>query len=103
MLGFISMVFPEKGICFTEKLCLHYPTFSSLFFEKKGAKVDITSIINLADEKDKPKEKSNDTTFTNTEMVADSIVKVATSIQYKNANKSACSFVVIYGNALPPN
>jgi lysophospholipase L1-like esterase/flavodoxin len=89
MLGFISMVFPEKGICFTEKLCLHYPTFSSLFFEKKDAKVDITSIINLADEKDKPKEKSNDTTFTNTEMVADSLVKVATSIQYKNANKSA--------------
>ncbi len=89
LLGFISLMFPEKGICFSEKLCLHYPTFSSLFFEKKNPKVDITSIINLADEKDKPKQKSNDTTITNSEVIADSIIKVVTSIQYKNANKSA--------------
>ncbi len=89
MLGVISLVFPEKGIHITEKLCIQYPTFTSLFLEKKEIKTDISNIIALADAEDKVSDKSNDANVINKIEPNDSAVKLITSIQYKNANKSA--------------
>ena len=87
MLGIISFVFPEKGIHVTEKLCIQYPTFTSLFFEKKEVKTDISSIIALADAEDKA--TKNDTNEINVIEKNDSTVKLITSIQYRNDTKSS--------------
>lgn len=89
MLGIISLVFPEKGIYVSEKLCIQYPTFASLFFEKKEVKTDISNIIALADAEDKASENLNDTIAVNKIEANDSTVKLVTSIQYKNDSKTA--------------
>jgi lysophospholipase L1-like esterase len=99
MLGVISLVFPEKGIHITEKLCIQYPTFASLFLEKKEIKTDISNIIALADAEDKASENNNDANAINKIEANDSTVKLITSIQYKNANKSAmANFFNALGN-----
>lgn len=89
MLGIISLVFPEKGICINEKLCIQYPTFASLFFEKEEVKADISNIIALADAEDKVTENLNDTNAVNVIEEKDADIKLITSIQYKNDTKSA--------------
>jgi hypothetical protein len=53
VLGLISLVFPEKGIYLTDNFKIQYPTFASLFLEKKAEKTDISNIIALADAEDK--------------------------------------------------
>jgi lysophospholipase L1-like esterase len=95
----ISLVFPEKGIFVTEKIVVHYPTFNSLFLEKKEQKTDITNIIALADAEDNASETISDTSTvlenTNTSSAVAKLVKVdtalrlITSIQYKNESKTA--------------
>jgi lysophospholipase L1-like esterase len=89
LLGFISFVFPEKGIYVTDKLCIQYPTFASLFYEKKEVKTDISNIIALADAEDKASDNAGDTTEITTIETKDTAVRLNTSIQYKNANKTA--------------
>ena len=64
VLGMISLVVPEKGIYVTDRLSIHYPTFASLFLEKKAEKTDISNIIALADAEDKAIETNSDTLTT---------------------------------------
>ncbi len=99
VLGVISLVFPEKGIYVTEKLTIRYPTFASLFLEKKVEKTDISNIIALADAEDNAIETSPDTLTTvqkeenspavNKLVKVDTALKLITSIQYKNESKTA--------------
>ena len=99
LLAAISLVFPQKGIKLTEKLCIQYPTFTSLFLEKKIEKIDISNIIALADAEDKALEENVETLVPeikrSAEPVAaklvkiDSSLKLITSIQYKNESKTA--------------
>ncbi|MBL7935320.1 MAG: hypothetical protein JNM51_05860 [Bacteroidia bacterium] len=98
VLGLISFVFPEKGINITERLSIHYPSFSSLFLEKKAEKTDISNIIALADAEDKAIESDADTLEDNQQVSAssepklakvDTALKLITSIQYKNESKTA--------------
>src|ERR1700741_2552581 len=99
MLGIITLVFPENGIHLNKDLALNFPTFNKLFLEKKEVKKDISAIIALADAEDKATEnvvaKENDTTTGHSEPILadidikDSAVKLNTSIQYKNASKTA--------------
>lgn len=91
MLGAISMVFPEKGITITSDLTLSYPTYKSLFTPKETPKTDISKIIALADAEDKASDNKNDKEAAK-EVEADlkdSTIKLNTSIQYKNGNKTA--------------
>ena len=89
MFGIISMVFPDNGIYVTEKLTINYPTFASLFFEKKPEHTDISSIIALSDAEEKVTETYSDTAEIKAIELKDTAVKLNTSIQYKNATKSA--------------
>lgn len=89
MLGIISMVFPEKGIVINERFSIQYPTFASLFFEKKAEKTDISNIIALADAADKATEEVKDTVEEKKTESLDAPIKLITSIQYKNTSKSA--------------
>ena len=90
MLGAISMVFPEKGIPVTEKLSINYPTFNSLFNSKKETKADISNIIALADAEENVTGNENDTSATIEKIeLKDSALKLNTSIQYRNADKTA--------------
>ena len=101
LLGTITLMFPEKGINITEKLCLHYPTFKSLFLDKKVEKTDISNIIALADAEEKAIEVNPDTLLdvkkdsllpTVAKLVkVDTSLKLITSIQYKNESKTAMS------------
>lgn len=93
MLGAISFVFPEKGIAVTPKITLNFPTYNSLFKTKVKPKTDISKIIALSDAEDRAIENN---TIVNAKAqsdvkVKDSIVKLITNIQYKNATKSAMS------------
>ena len=89
LFGFLSVVFPEKGIYISEKLSIKYPTFASLFYEKKNQHVDISSIIALSDAEEKAIETNRDTAEIKAIELKDTAVKLITSIQYKNATKSA--------------
>lgn len=62
LLGVISLIVPENGIYITDNFKIQYPTFASLFFEKKVEKTDISSIIALSDAQDDALEASTDTT-----------------------------------------
>lgn len=99
MLGVISLVFPEKGIYFSQNFCIQYPTFSSLFFEKKPVKTDISNIIALADAEDSVietksdtlsvTEKENESPVVGRLVKIDTSLRLITSIQYKNESKTA--------------
>ena len=89
MFGAISMVFPDKGIYITEKLTINYPTVASLFFKNKPVHTDISSIIALSDAEEKVTESFSDTAEIKAIELKDTTVKLNTSIQYKNATKSA--------------
>ncbi|MBC7694324.1 MAG: hypothetical protein H7141_02650 [Burkholderiales bacterium] len=89
MLGLISLLFPEKGIHISEKISLHYPNYTSLFLEKKVEKTDISNILALANAEEKATE-SDSSELMEVEK-KDSAIKLITSIQYKNATKSAMS------------
>lgn len=99
LLAAISFVFPKNGIKVTEKLCIQYPTFASLFLEEKTEKTDISNIIALADAEDKALETNADTVIPEQKVSAtpvaaklvkiDSSLKLITSIQYKNESKTA--------------
>lgn len=104
MLGAITLVFPEKGIQLNDKLAINFPTFNSLFLEKKEAKKDISAILNVAEEEDKATDSKVtevdsiqvDSTkafvaakLAAVEEIKDSTVKLNTSIQYKNTSKTA--------------
>jgi lysophospholipase L1-like esterase len=89
MLGAISMVFPEKGFYVTESYSIHYPTVQSLFGSKKEVKKDISAIIALADAEEKVTENNNEAAEITAIELKDTAVKLNTSIQYKNATKSA--------------
>ncbi|MBA4239084.1 MAG: hypothetical protein C0448_00040 [Sphingobacteriaceae bacterium] len=103
LLGLISLVFPEKGIYVTDRLCVRYPTFASLFLEKKAEKTDISNIIALADAEEKAIEaefadtlsvNKTDSTSSNTAaklVKVDTCLKLITTIQYKNESKTAMS------------
>jgi hypothetical protein len=99
LLGVISLIVPENGIYITDNFKIQYPTFASLFFEKKVEKTDISRIIALSDAQDDALEASTDTT---TAVEKDSLspavaklvkvdtnLKLITSIQYKNESKTA--------------
>lgn len=90
-LGAISFVFPEKGIYINDSFSIHYPTINSLFGHKKEVKKDISAIIAQADAEEKTLNDTVAKTDTTTEIIEfkDSTVKLNTSIQYKNATKSA--------------
>ena len=93
MLGAISMVFPEKGIYITESYRIHYPTAHSLFGSKKEVKKDISAIIALADAEEKVTDNNTEEAEIKAIELKDTAVKLNTSIQYKNATKSAlCNF-----------
>lgn len=89
MLGAISMVFPEKGFYIIESYSIHYPTVHSLFGSKKEVKKDISAIIALADAEEKVTENNTETAEITAIELKDTAVKLNTSIQYKNATKSA--------------
>lgn len=102
MLGIITLVFPEKGIRVTDKLAINFPTFKSLFLEKKEAKTDISAIIALADEEDKATENATPDSLSNkiikgkanaklamVDEIKDSTIRLNTAIQYKNTSKTA--------------
>ncbi len=89
MLGAISMVFPEKGFYITESYSIHYPTVHSLFGAKKEVKKDISAIIALADAEEKVTESNSEVEEITAIELKDTAVKLNTSIQYKNATKSA--------------
>lgn len=90
MLGSISMIFPEKGIHLSDKLSINYPSFSSLFNSKKEAKADISGIIALADAEEKTTGTESDTTAAVKAIeLKDSALKLNTSIQYRNTEKTA--------------
>lgn len=89
MLGAISMMFPEKGFYITESYSIHYPTVHSLFGSKKEAKKDISAIIALADAEEKVTENNNEAAEITAIELKDTAIKLNTSIQYKNATKSA--------------
>ena len=101
VLGLVSLVFPEKGIAIGNSCHIKYPTFASLFLEKKETKTDISNIIALADAEDDALTDSisvvNDTHTDSLHHQAARLVKVDTSlklitqIQYKNESKSAMS------------
>lgn len=91
-LMFLSLIFPEKGIYVNEKLSLRFPTFASLFFEKKPEKTDISNIIALAEAEDA--DTLSEATVVDTSLVEaielkDSTIRLNTSIQYKNSSKTA--------------
>lgn len=91
-LTLLSLCFPEKGIYINDKLSIRFPTFASLFFEKKAEKADISGIIALADAEDADSlAVTVDTTGKAVETVEikDSTIRLNTSIQYKNASKTA--------------
>lgn len=90
VLGAISAIFPEKGIFISDKVSVHYPTLSSLFSPKKEVKADISSIIALADAEENDTITGNDTLAPLKAIEnKDSVVKLNTSIQYRNAEKTA--------------
>ena len=89
MLGAISMVFPEKGFYITESYSIHYPTAHALFGSKKDVKKDISAIIALADAEEKVTESNTEAAEITAIESKDTAVKLNTSIQYKNATKSA--------------
>ncbi|MES2132276.1 MAG: GDSL-type esterase/lipase family protein [Bacteroidota bacterium] len=85
----LTALFPENGIYITNKLSIHFPTFAS-FFEKTQKKTDISNIIALADAEDADTLKgSSDTALVKEIELKDSTIKLNTSIQYKDASKSA--------------
>lgn len=91
-LTLLSLCFPEKGIYINDKLSVRFPTFASLFFEKKAEKADISKIIALADAEDADTLAVTADTATNaveTVEIRDSTIRLNTSIQYKNASKTA--------------
>lgn len=91
-LMFLSLLFPEKGIYVNEKLSLRFPTFASLFFEKKPEKTDISNIIALAEAEDVDtlsEVTSVDTALVEAIELKDSTIRLNTSIQYKNSSKTA--------------
>ncbi len=99
LLGVISLVVPENGIYVTDNFKIQYPTFASLFLEKKVEKTDISNIIALSDAQDDALEASSDTTVTTEKdslspavaklVKVDTSLKLITSIQYKNESKTA--------------
>ena len=100
VLGTISLVFPEKGIYVSKSIHIQYPTFASLFFEKKEAKTDISNIIALADAEDKVLESTTnidsviieekDSASAVAKLVkVDTSLRLITTIQYKNESKTA--------------
>lgn len=91
-LTLLSLCFPQQGIYINDKLSIRFPTFASLFFEKKAEKADISKIIALADAEDADTLTGTvDTTGKALETVEirDSTIKLNTSIQYKNSSKTA--------------
>lgn len=89
-LTLLSFCFPTKGIYITDKLTLRFPSFASLFYEKKAEKTDISQIIALADAEDADTlTGSVDTTAVKVIELKDSAVKLNTSIQYKNGSRMA--------------
>jgi lysophospholipase L1-like esterase len=88
-LAALSVLFPEKGIYVNEKLSIHFPSFASLFLEKKPEKTDISQIIALADAEDADTLKGAVDPAVEAIELKDSTIKLNTSIQYKNASKSA--------------
>ena len=99
LLGAISLVVPENGIYITDNFKIQYPTFASLFLEKKVEKTDISSIIALSDAQDDALESALDTIAVTEEdslspavaklVKVDTNLKLITSIQYKNESKTA--------------
>ncbi len=84
------MVFPEKGIPVTDKVSINYPTLASLFGTKKEVKADISNIIALADAEENVSGTESDTTATVEKIeLKDSTLKLNTSIQYRNTDKTA--------------
>jgi len=94
-LTLLSLCFPAEGIRISNVLSVRFPTFSSIFLEKKPEKADISQIIALADAEDAADTLGVvevDTTaaqMVKTVEIKDSAVKLNTSIQYKNASKTA--------------
>ena len=99
MLCVISLVVPENGIFITDNFKIQYPTFSSLFLEKKIEKTDISNIIALADAEDDALEATTDTAVVAEKdslspavaklVKVDTNLKLITNIQYKNESKTA--------------
>lgn len=88
-LSALTAVFPEKGIYINDSFCIRFPTFASLFFEKKIEKTDISSIIALADAEDADSLNIGNDTVVAAIEEKDSTLKLNTRIQYKNNSKSA--------------
>ncbi len=89
--GVIAFLFPEGGVSLNDQLSLNFPTLKSIFSaESKNKKADISKIIALADAEDKLTDSlSVNDTLNEASLLSDSTVRLITSIQYKNANKSA--------------
>ncbi len=101
VLGAISIVFPQNGIYVTENYSIHYPTFNSLFKRKKEKKPEVAEIIAVAEAQEQKQESVANYNDTSTEVITfkDSTLKLNTSIQYKNATKSAmANFFVSLSN-----
>lgn len=90
LLALLAFAFPTDGIAIGE-LKLRFPALSSFFTKPENKKVDISKIVALADAEDKVTENKNDSTAEKKveEIEADSSVKLITSIQYKDNDKSA--------------
>lgn len=112
LMGIVSFVFPKEGLSLGSGMAINFPSLQSLFGEnEKTKKADISKIIALADAEDKMSDSlmavnntktnlpektdsiksfakkgpvPNDTPYGN-----DSTVRLNTSIQYKNASKTA--------------
>lgn len=90
VLGSISFIFPKEGMHIGSSISLKYPDVSSFFSESKPQKTDISNIIALADAEEKEGDVTKlDSLVEGTNTLKDSLVKLNTSIQYKNNNKTA--------------
>lgn len=89
LLGGLSFLFPDDGIHVSDRLTLSFPTFGSLFGTKKAEKTDISKIIALADAEEKVQDEKSDSTEDKEIESVDSTIKLVTTIQYKNPNKTS--------------
>ncbi len=101
LLGGLSFLFPEKGIYLSERFSLTFPAFNHFFAEKKSDKPDISKIIAIADAEEKIDKIKTDPVAkdsliveslpNNQKLIIDTTIKLVTTIQYKNAEKTSLS------------
>ncbi len=92
LLCLVSLFFPKEGIVLSEGVVLKFPSLQSYLHPKEVKKVDISKLLAIDDSADvKTNSKDSITKAKEALMgaVNDANLKLITSIQYKDENKSA--------------